>query len=261
MSVARCVDFCLDQPLLGSASWSRWLLIVDQPRPWLSKIQHSLTLPPEWQAITDSWRENGEPFSLLARASDQGQIHLFRWQQGVVHQLTHPQAEPQSVRPRLLVCTHGSRDACCGSLGVRLAQILRSGHEVWEVSHLGGHRFAPTLWHLPSWRLYGRLPLDSSVVEAWNDSRYLRGNAAYSPQIQVLEEHLRRLRGQWPLWICEHENGFRVRWPSGPEEMWAARLLTHSHRGPLSCRDIAPGKSEPYLSYEVAESECVGLLS
>ena len=61
----------------------------------------------------------------------------------------------------VLVCTHGSRDVCCGSSGTRLAADLNATQggdsaalpdsvRVWSTSHLGGHRFAPTAIVMPS---------------------------------------------------------------------------------------------------------------
>ncbi len=71
----------------------------------------------------------------------------------------------------LLVCTHGRRDAACGKLGYGPYEGLRcryagapgEGLRVWRVSHLGGHRFAPTLLDLPEGRLWGHL--ESEVLE------------------------------------------------------------------------------------------------
>jgi hypothetical protein len=61
--------------------------------------------------------------------------------------------------PKVLVCTHGSRDRCCGVLGGvifrQLNQLL--GDVVWQVTHLGGHRFAPTALCLPLGLLLGRI--------------------------------------------------------------------------------------------------------
>ena len=66
----------------------------------------------------------------------------------------------------VLVCTHGSRDACCARLGFAVYTRLRrtigsasngAGGRVWRVSHTGGHRFAPTLIDLPGGRYWGRL--------------------------------------------------------------------------------------------------------
>ena len=63
----------------------------------------------------------------------------------------------------LVVCTHGSHDACCGKFGYPLYEGLRREHaepdglRVWRASHLGGHRFAPTLVDYPEGRYWGRL--------------------------------------------------------------------------------------------------------
>ncbi|HEV7762737.1 MAG TPA: sucrase ferredoxin, partial [Acidimicrobiales bacterium] len=47
----------------------------------------------------------------------------------------------------VLVCTHGRRDVCCGSDGMRtyaqLAALALPGVRLWRTSHTGGHRFAP----------------------------------------------------------------------------------------------------------------------
>jgi hypothetical protein len=64
----------------------------------------------------------------------------------------------------VLICTHGTRDMCCGSLGTRLAAelvndpIFEDGRtRLWRTSHTGGHRFAPTALVLPSGTLWGFL--------------------------------------------------------------------------------------------------------
>ncbi len=63
----------------------------------------------------------------------------------------------------ILVCTHGSRDVCCGKFGYPLYDLLRRRHaangklRVWRTSHTGGHRFAPTLIDYPEGRLWGHL--------------------------------------------------------------------------------------------------------
>lgn len=82
-------------------------------------------------------------------------------------------------RPVVLVCTNGSRDACCAREGrpaaallhERLAPVRRrllsrgpAGADVWEASHLGGHRFAPTAVVLPHGVLLGGLGPDPSAL-------------------------------------------------------------------------------------------------
>ena len=54
---------------------------------------------------------------------------------------------------KLLICTHGSRDRCCGRLGTilhRSASARWPDVDVHRISHTGGHRFAPTAILLPS---------------------------------------------------------------------------------------------------------------
>jgi hypothetical protein len=63
------------------------------------------------------------------------------------------------------VCTHGRRDRCCALDGRALVKALIDAGEpdVWESSHLGGHRFAPTALVLPTGYLYGRLDVATAV--------------------------------------------------------------------------------------------------
>jgi hypothetical protein len=66
----------------------------------------------------------------------------------------------------LLVCTHGRRDRCCAVDGRALARaVVATGEsDVWESTHLGGHRFAPTALVLPTGYLYGRLDVAGAVL-------------------------------------------------------------------------------------------------
>lgn len=63
------------------------------------------------------------------------------------------------AEPLLLVCTNGRRDVCCSKEGIPVARALaeQPGVEVWQTTHLGGHRFAATLLQLPAGLCYGRV--------------------------------------------------------------------------------------------------------
>ncbi|NEA42980.1 sucrase ferredoxin [Streptomyces sp. SID11385] len=65
---------------------------------------------------------------------------------------------PYTGAPLVCVCANGKRDRCCALLGRPLAAELHAaGTEgLWEVTHLGGHRFSPTLLVLPYGYAYGR---------------------------------------------------------------------------------------------------------
>lgn len=70
----------------------------------------------------------------------------------------------------VLVCGHGKRDQCCGTLGTRLVAGLggldAGGNgaarvRVWRTSHTGGHRFAPTALVLPEGTAWAFLDEDT----------------------------------------------------------------------------------------------------
>ena len=96
----------------------------------------------------------------------------------------------------VLVCSHGARDRCCGSLGTALVANAgtRDGVRLWRTSHLGGHRFAPTALLLPSGTAWAWL--DESLLAAVVDRsvppaqlrQYYRGSTAMDhPALQMLE--------------------------------------------------------------------------
>lgn len=69
--------------------------------------------------------------------------------------------------PALLVCTNAKRDRCCALEGRELVTELHGGpvgNQVWEASHLGGHRFAPTAVVLPTNQMLARLDSDLSLA-------------------------------------------------------------------------------------------------
>jgi hypothetical protein len=96
----------------------------------------------------------------------------------------------------VLVCTHASRDACCARLGQPLLGDLAEVADpsrIWETTHLGGHRFAPTCLALPSQVAYGRVTRDrvSDLIDALAADEVLpdlmRGRTTYGPALQVAE--------------------------------------------------------------------------
>lgn len=101
------------------------------------------------------------------------------------------------------VCTNGRHDACCAELGRPVAAALdeRYPGQVWEVSHVGGDRFAGNLVVLPEGLYYGRLDPQTclSAVAAHRagelDLEHLRGRAGYPMAVQAAEQHLRQWLG------------------------------------------------------------------
>jgi hypothetical protein len=101
------------------------------------------------------------------------------------------------------VCTHGSKDMCCASLGRPVAKALADAApgRVWETTHLGGDRFAGNVLVLPGGFLYGHVTAASAprLAAAADAGRVLpellRGRTSVGMRAQVAEIAVRRVTG------------------------------------------------------------------
>lgn len=108
-----------------------------------------------------------------------------------------PVGSGDEVGRHVLVCTHGTRDTCCGAQGTRLATVLPglgAGVHVWRTSHTGGHRFAPTAVLLPEGTAWAYLDLDTLVgisdrtLDLGEAARRFRGCTGLDqPEVQAVE--------------------------------------------------------------------------
>lgn len=109
--------------------------------------------------------------------------------------------------PVLAVCTHGRHDACCAERGRPVAAALAAEHPdlTWEVSHVGGDRFAANLVVLPHGLYYGGLdPASASrVAQATLAGHvvldHLRGRSRLPMPVQAAEVAVRRRLGETRL--------------------------------------------------------------
>ncbi|GAA4399537.1 sucrase ferredoxin [Fodinibacter luteus] len=205
-------------PQAGSAPVaSRWLLIEHQG-PWSKK---PLTTPPlsgpigaavEKACASHGGRallvrrpgrrlpgEDEDPRSWYAidtirRTRVRGTWRTAEDLLGAAHALgVRLSASDEDADPMVLVCTHGTRDACCAVRGRPIVATLARAlpDEVWECTHLGGHRFAGTLLSLPDGACFGRLDPDTAVrvVTAHRAGRSeaasLRGTTRWEPAVQA----------------------------------------------------------------------------
>jgi hypothetical protein len=103
--------------------------------------------------------------------------------------------------PLYLVCTHGNHDTCCGRLGPAIASELAAvrRQETWEVSHIGGDRFAANLLCLPHGFYFGRVSNPRRTAELYERGRidlpHYRGRSCYEPVVQAAEVMLRSRHG------------------------------------------------------------------
>jgi len=139
--------------------------------------------------------------------------------------------------PLFLVCTHGKHDPCCARFGRPLYEALRdelAPDWVWQVSHIGGDRFAGNLVCLPEGLYYGRVDREMAgpVLDEHLTRRILipsyRGRSIYSFAVQAAERVLRERTGL--VGIDDLTLRGVVRWNASTRVTFAAAGETHELR-------------------------------
>jgi len=269
-----------DAQLAGTAREAKALVLVQQEGPWprdaigLSRLSEGLKVHLAQPGV--------ETFLLRGRSKDAAAraAYVVQLQQGRVWGLDHASdadllaldlpalcagaAPPWPVaQPLLLVCTHSKRDRCCAEIG---RPIYKALHEewparTWEVSHLGGHRFAGNVVACPQGWFYGNLDPDSAVaaIKALDEGRlvldHLRGHGGLSAEVQYAEIELRRHLGHDRLTgvtVLSHERG-RV---AIDVDGTAYEVLVDTVPGPdllMSCRDDLPKASTCFVTLAIRE--------
>jgi hypothetical protein len=233
MDTVRCSALAeaIGEPLAGTAATARSWLCVEQPGPWgrdaLATSHLDSGVSRDLAALAAG---TGVRIVLIRRPGSHPDRHRpvprhvylahtapgNTWLERTM--VTDPKAlldldftragngEPgllgeRVAAPLLLVCTNGRRDVCCALRGRPVAAALarRHGDAVWESTHLGGHRFAPTAVRLPTGYSYGRLDVDfaagllgrASVV-----TDNCRGRSTWPAAGQVAELAVRARTGE-----------------------------------------------------------------
>ena len=249
------------EPLIGSAPAAVAWVCLEQDGPWGAKAWTSSHLDPELGAAIESVAAaHGIRPSLVRRPGRHADTHVSTTRHvlvahsrpGATWLLSGTVTAPESLLaldwaavaagdraavvaslpglapafPQLLVCTNGTRDACCARLGrpVAAAAAARFPDRVWEVTHTSGHRFAPTTVLLPSGSLHGRVLDVDPLLDAESQGRLVlsgyRGRSVWPPEAQVAEEHVRRsydvtglddltVTDVGPDWLVSHRDGRR----------------------------------------------------
>lgn len=198
---------------------TRWV-VLEVREPWADKAYVKWELPREVRGYLDGVLEvpgtrvqlirsearSAGPWVVYVASSEPGRMWLRRFEVEEVEELLEIDfrglflgevAEGAEVEgPLYLVCTHGKRDRCCALYGRQLYLALSAlgGDAVWQSSHLGGHRFAPTMLVLPQGLLYGWLEASEAegVYKASESGLFyrtdrLRGRTAYAGPVQAAE--------------------------------------------------------------------------
>ncbi|MFJ9907588.1 sucrase ferredoxin [Streptomyces sp. NPDC101152] len=307
MSTCSTASQELDEPLAGTAATARTWLLLEQPGPWGAKALTSSHLDPALgRALEAAAKGTGVRIALIRRPgrhADFGtptarQVYAAHTVPGSVwlHSATidDPRqlldldfaalgrggyhtfdsvlgARPHTGAPLALVCTNGKRDRCCALLGRPLAAALAaSGVEgVWEVTHLGGHRFSPTLLVLPYGYAYGRAEAHAvqEVLHGVLEGRIVvagcRGNSAWERPGQAAELAVRtavreygadalsvmRTKGAAPRWEVTVAHADGRRWhvvvvqgasaPPRPESCGTSVLGSPARMDVVEIRELA----------------------
>ena len=196
-----------NESLSATAPTTSCWVAIEQPGPWQSKALEpgGSRLPDEVARVLCAWSEELDIKVLQIRSRHRHAIHRAGQTRRVyiAPLLSRPGAlfrlDVEDVREVIkldplkliagnfdapihparvdLVCTNGKRDICCAQLGRPLLEKLEAaGREVWETTHIGGHRFGPVHLTLPDGRIWGR-------------DGELRGSTHLSRIEQALESH------------------------------------------------------------------------
>lgn len=240
MSTCSTVSRDLDEPIAGTAATATTWLLLEQPGPWGAKALTQSHLDPALgRALEAAAQGTGVRVALIRRAgrhADCGTpaertVYAAHTVPGKVWLRTAAVRDPEQLLsmdfaalgrgdhrtfdealdgrphtgdPLALVCTNGKRDRCCALLGRPLAaELSTSGVDgVWEVTHLGGHRFSPTLLVLPYGYAYGRAQAHAikEVLRSVQEGRIVidgcRGNSAWERPGQTAELAVRAAVGE-----------------------------------------------------------------
>lgn len=214
----------LDEPLAGTAASATAWLCLEQPGPWGRDALVDSHLDPVLGAeLSRRASASGVRVLLIRRPGRHADTHLPT-RRRVFLAATTPGASwleqamlaaPEELLeldftalgagrstafgtpvadPLLMVCTNSKRDVCCALYGRPIATEL----DLWECTHTGGHRFAPTGVLLPTGYLYGRLDTDLArrVRTGGIVANRCRGRSCWSPQAQVAENAVRAELGE-----------------------------------------------------------------
>jgi hypothetical protein len=215
----------LGEPCYGTASQVRRWILVEQPGPWGVDAVTESRLPSDVaEALRRAARAAGARLLLIRRHGRSAPTDLTAFAVTSTPEIRRveriaftdpaelldvdwtplrrfaPVGGEVHADPLYLVCTNGKHDACCAELGRPVAAVLAEayGDDLWEVSHVGGDRFAATLVALPEGIYYGRVDPGNAVrlVEGLRAGRldlaHLRGRSS-SPFVAQAAEHLLRV--------------------------------------------------------------------
>ena len=224
MTARRCSELSSEagESLAATATSAESWLLVEVPGSWPRDVSAEGSLAAAAHDVVTSWLERTPRSRLLfirrpgrkSRRSLAFVIHASETTTEVRRLELSGAADLEDVdlacdgqridQAIVLVCGHGTRDACCALRGVAVHGALASAledEELWISSHHGGHRFAANVLILPLGLHLGRLEPDAAAVVVRDAlsgrielERY-RGRTSYPPPAQAAERVVRETLG------------------------------------------------------------------
>lgn len=220
MTNGRCADLseAAGESLASTATSVHNWLLVEVPGTWPRDVSDLTVLDGRERAAISAWlekapssrllfirrpgRARGRRLVFVVRATEH-EADVRRLELGTTPELADVDlaVDGDRIDTRLvLVCGHGTRDACCalrggavyGALAAQLAP-----DDLWLSSHQGGHRFAANVLLLPDGIHLGRLDPERAprvVADALVGRialEHYRGRTAYSTREQAAERAVR----------------------------------------------------------------------
>ncbi len=261
--MSRCRLTASGEPLAGTAPEAAAWLALEHPGPWGRTVDLDLDLPTDVRVVLIRRQRNATPIRSVFLAVPEINL-LAHWQitdftevqkLNIAAVIEGREPAPRSERTLTLVCTNGKRDQCCAIDGRALFEQLHHLPDVWECSHVGGHRFAPVVLHLPDGHVYGRVTAaEAELIAAEHvPSNALRGPSNLPAKSQAAIVAVRQLIGACsPTEIVtrgEDESGAIT--VSTRTQSWRVVLRAHpaSSARPESCG----GQALPATSWHVDE--------
>lgn len=242
MTTDNLSEFCAVQsvqtgePLAGTAAKETTIwLVLEYAGPWGMRAVEENGLPTAVQAwlqaqsaaLPDSrvlfvrhdreQTSNGRHFFVaITRESDQRLYRLFCATDEALLAVdvaelvadTAAQHPAYTAAPLFLVCTNGKRDQCCAKFGLPIYQQMAaelSAEQVWQCTHIGGHRYAATAVVLPHGVYYGQISSSRvpAIIAASQQGEVVlagyRGRTCYAPAVQAADYFVRQQTGQMGL--------------------------------------------------------------
>ena len=228
------------ESLAATATTARHWLLVEVPGTWPRDVSREGALPEPARTHVDEWLERTPTSRVLfvrcpGRSQDRPLVFVIEAAEATTEVRRLELAKIADLadvdlasdgdatdRQLVLVCGHGTRDACCALHGTAVYAALAGWldvEELWMSSHQGGHRFAANVLVLPVGLQFGRVEPAASthlVARALAGrielDRY-RGRTCYAPPTQAAERAVREaeeLEGVADLRLVEID-GARVR--------------------------------------------------